>query len=122
MTSQRSRYLATAVFALILVGGVAVARLWGRVPIAFSQISIALILVYVLLLVGVMKRRRAAFAGLLVMSLVVIVGNSLTVRHLEVLSGLAPPIDILLVALTGYVFQIPIAVLSYLEFRKPSGS
>lgn len=115
---NRSHYLALLVLVLILVGIGSVLRLWGRVPFLFTQISIGLLAVYFLLLVGVLRRSRLAYAGLLVLAVVVILGNTATARHIEVIAGLAPPMDTLLVAVTGYVLQIPIAVLAYLELRK----
>ncbi len=115
---NRSHYLVLLVLVLILVGIGSVLRLWGRVPFIFTQISIGLLAVYFLLLVGVLRRSRLAYAGLLVLAVVVILGNTVTARHIEVIAGLAPPMDTLLVAVTGYVLQIPIAVLAYFELRK----
>lgn len=118
MKPNRSHYLVLLVLVLILVGIGSVLRLWGRVPFIFTQISIGLLAVYFLLLVGVLRRSRLAYAGLLVLAVVVILGNTVTARHIEVIAGLAPPMDTLLVAVTGYVLQIPIAVLAYFELRK----
>lgn len=115
---NRSHYLALLVLVLILVGIGSVLRLWGRVPFLFTQISVVLLAVYSLLLIGVLRRSRLAYAGLLVLAVVVILGNTVTARHIEVIAGLAPPMDTLLVAVTGYVLQIPIAVLAYFELRK----
>lgn len=118
MKPNRSHYLALLVLVLILVGIGSVLRLWGRVPFIFTQISVVLLAVYSLLLIGVLRRSRLAYAGLLVLAVVVILGNTVTARHIEVIAGLAPPMDTLLVAVTGYVLQIPIAVLAYFELRK----
>lgn len=118
MKPNRSHYLALLVLVLILVGIGSVLRLWGRVPFLFTQISGVLLAVYSLLLIGVLRRSRLAYAGLLVLAVVVILGNTVTARHIEVIAGLAPPMDTLLVAVTGYVLQIPIAVLAYFELRK----
>lgn len=115
---NRSHYLVLLVLVLILVGIGSVLRLWGRVPFIFTQISVVLLAVYSLLLIGVLRRSRLAYAGLLVLAVVVILGNTVTARHIEVIAGLAPPMDTLLVAVTGYVLQIPIAVLAYFELRK----
>jgi len=80
--------------------------------------ALALETAFILLAVLTIKKLNVVLIPSIVLGLIVIIGNTISPQHLEIMTSFSPPENAIVLIIGGYLLQFVLITASFLQFKK----